>query len=513
MRDSIIITLTFLLLLFGMSSHVRAQEDAPRPIHVVIEIHCDPMWFGSPSLQEVLYDEWVVAVDEALDEAEAHGARISFLSTGQFMEWVLEKPESGFPLIERLHEHGDQIGTHLHNRTQVAPFVWVDTGATSEEEIEALWDSHVAMVDEVVEQVLGVTDPAAVRAINDVLGAHVPNDDTLRIDMLEDYGFVGHEQGPEEIFTSFFDHYAMNPWRPARDGILRSDLDGPVVLVPFGPVLGKNEVHFGVLQDMRLPAFKARFLMELLNWLHDIKVTGNDRIWVTGWAAHCHDVIEGTSTRDAWEPLIAWLDDTFVDIPVGGHDAGVFSTIKEVRTEFLEWEAENPGADGFDYQPLEADWSAYPYLVGAVRYLAQAEHVVDLPPSGPIRMHRLLSSEEADAFDLHVVYTTHGNGVIADLSLQLGVSEIAVVDTRRGTWEVVPATSVPIVPQGAILVAPEDALAITMFGDLNADGRINGADLAVLLAEWNTSGADSDLDGNGTVEGADLSMLLGNWTG
>ena len=48
--------------------------------------------------------------------------------------------------------------------------------------------------------------------------------------------------------------------------------------------------------------------------------------------------------------------------------------------------------------------------------------------------------------------------------------------------------------------------------DLNGDGRVNGGDLALLLADWNTENPRSDLDGSGWVDGADLAALLANWT-
>lgn len=48
-------------------------------------------------------------------------------------------------------------------------------------------------------------------------------------------------------------------------------------------------------------------------------------------------------------------------------------------------------------------------------------------------------------------------------------------------------------------------------GDLNGDGIVNGADLGLMLANWNNPGA-GDLDGSGTVDGADLGLLLAAWT-
>ncbi|MDZ4753168.1 MAG: GC-type dockerin domain-anchored protein [Phycisphaerae bacterium] len=45
--------------------------------------------------------------------------------------------------------------------------------------------------------------------------------------------------------------------------------------------------------------------------------------------------------------------------------------------------------------------------------------------------------------------------------------------------------------------------------DINADGMIDAADLAIVLGAWGTPAAD--LTGNGTTDAADLSILLGAW--
>jgi streptogramin lyase len=47
--------------------------------------------------------------------------------------------------------------------------------------------------------------------------------------------------------------------------------------------------------------------------------------------------------------------------------------------------------------------------------------------------------------------------------------------------------------------------------DLNADGVVDGADLGMLLGQWNGPGT-GDLDHNGVVDGADLGALLGAWS-
>jgi hypothetical protein len=52
-------------------------------------------------------------------------------------------------------------------------------------------------------------------------------------------------------------------------------------------------------------------------------------------------------------------------------------------------------------------------------------------------------------------------------------------------------------------------------GDLDGNGSVDGADLAILLGGWGPCGGKggcaADLDGNGVIDGADLAILLGSW--
>ena len=50
--------------------------------------------------------------------------------------------------------------------------------------------------------------------------------------------------------------------------------------------------------------------------------------------------------------------------------------------------------------------------------------------------------------------------------------------------------------------------------DLNLDGKVDGADLAVVLVAWGTPGSTTgggDLNGDGRVNGEDLGILLAAW--
>jgi hypothetical protein len=49
--------------------------------------------------------------------------------------------------------------------------------------------------------------------------------------------------------------------------------------------------------------------------------------------------------------------------------------------------------------------------------------------------------------------------------------------------------------------------------DLDGDGIVGGADLAILLGAWGSSDPAADLDGDGVVGASDLAILLGGWKG
>ncbi len=71
-------------------------------------------------------------------------------------------------------------------------------------------------------------------------------------------------------------------------------------------------------------------------------------------------------------------------------------------------------------------------------------------------------------------------------------------------------------PGSANAVIPAASLShggSVLVADLNADGRVDGGDLGVLLGAWSTANALADIDDSGIVDGADLGLLLSGWTG
>lgn len=78
--------------------------------------------------------------------------------------------------------------------------------------------------------------------------------------------------------------------------------------------------------------------------------------------------------------------------------------------------------------------------------------------------------------------------------------ELSIGLFKNGASITMPSAFVPSIPSN------------TCLADLNNDGQVNGADLGILLGEWNEEGDNiADLNGDLNVSGADLGILLGAW--
>ncbi len=501
-------------LVAAVSAACAGASAQPGPIYLLFDLHADPM-VQNQAGQAVQYADWVNATNWALDQADLSGAKVSFLSCGNFMEWATDDAGAGHALLRRLYASGGQIGTHSHSEYRFAYKQWRNLPANpTNAQIESAWADHVNAADEGVRRALGITDPGAVRAVNCSRGSHQPADDASRISLMARDGFTLHQQGPEEIFFSYFGHYVMNPFRPDGALFTRHDPAGPVILNPTGSVIGKAQVHFGIFQDNRVPAMKARFLLHLLNWLDDAFDRGPgadvDRIWTYGWGSHCSDYLAGAESRAALAPMLSWLDQHFVGVPVGGRDAAGFRSFIEVRDAYRAWETANPGAVSFSYPATSTDWSLYPYLRPVAEYLVGANLAADMPPVGEVRWHRLTASAAIGGpFDFFVAYTSGAADVVADLSASLGAPTIAALDSRTGVGCVYPADAVRIPAYGTILVDPSRAVGGLRTADFDGDGFVTGDDFGAFVVAFEAGFIAADFDRDGFVTGDDFGAFVG----
>ena len=100
-------------------------------------------------------------------------------------------------------------------------------------------------------------------------------------------------------------------------------------------------------------------------------------------------------------------------------------------------------------------------------------------------------------------------GVFLDALAQLFVDNPTrgLAFEMRMVWEDLEAQLYNIVD------AIEECFGKICAGDIDGDGTVDGADLAVLLGSWGACPAPcaADVDGNGVVDGVDLATLLGGW--
>ena len=489
---------------------------ATPPIQVLIDIHADPMG-GTEPMQLARYEDWVVWTNWALDQCDVHGGQVSFTSTGEFMEWIVEMPSSGTPLMTRLYDHGDgAIGTHSHSKYRVALHDWQSLPANPTlAEIESHWADHMHAIDDAIEFSLGITDADELRAVNCIRGAHVPSEDDEWIfhDLAETWGIPIRQQGPAERFYGFFDHYVWNPFRLSEDNLLVHDPDAPMIISPFGPVVGNMASHHGVMQDMRVPAVKGRFIMELLNWLDDVEIAGTGRTWCTGWSAHCHDLEPGSTTRNGFVQLLPWFRVQFIEATVSGHQAAEYSSIRRSATIYGDWEAEHPGETPFSYALTVRDDEAYPWLRPVLDQLSGKAVIADVSGAGAVRGHHLGVMGGADAW---VVYGSTGEESVADLSGTLPEGLLAAIEPGTGHYRFIDASTVPVRKVGVMLVDSTDVIDYAWLPDQDDDSTIGVNDLLSLLESWGPcpplpETCHADLDGDGLVGIDDLLRLLAAW--
>jgi hypothetical protein len=94
----------------------------------------------------------------------------------------------------------------------------------------------------------------------------------------------------------------------------------------------------------------------------------------------------------------------------------------------------------------------------------------------------------------------------------------SLIDPRDGVWTILGVGSIndnrAMLASGRPLGDPVTKLlrlVPVLAEDLNDDGAVGPADLAILLSAWGSKGGDADLDGDGAVGAADLARLLTAW--
>ena len=79
-------------------------------------------------------------------------------------------------------------------------------------------------------------------------------------------------------------------------------------------------------------------------------------------------------------------------------------------------------------------------------------------------------------------------------------------------WDGLPASGIlDIGAYTCVVLSQGDPPPPTNASDINHDGRVDAADLAMLLGAWGTAKSAADINRDGIVNGVDLAILLGQW--
>lgn len=111
-----------------------------------------------------------------------------------------------------------------------------------------------------------------------------------------------------------------------------------------------------------------------------------------------------------------------------------------------------------------------------------------------------------------VRYVDGGNGYCgsSELLTHFGLGSTASIDELRIEWARGYVTTLLDVPADQRITVVAPALA-----DLNGDGIVGSADVAILLGAWGPATVATlhcDLDNSGSVDSADLAIILGGWS-
>jgi hypothetical protein len=106
------------------------------------------------------------------------------------------------------------------------------------------------------------------------------------------------------------------------------------------------------------------------------------------------------------------------------------------------------------------------------------------------------------------IATTGGPGTLVNATTTTAAKVDAILADPRGFYLNLHNAEFPA---GALRGQLELPAPTPVFGDLDGNGTVDAADLAILLGAWGPGSGPADLDGSGTVDAADLALLLGAW--
>src|SRR3989338_3408065 len=231
-----------------LACHKSGDHSSPAlasqpPINITIDLHCDP--FNQQLTlddRRTFFRKQLANAAWLLDFVEPYGVKVSFLAVGECYEFCSEDTEKAIclPLLARLQTSGGILGTHSHTEYYRGVHDWPTIAnaytSPSATDVRLVWDTNKQFTDAAIRLALGLTDTAAIAAVNTAAESHAQLTDPNQ--MMEEYGYTIREGGTDQIMASYFNHVPWNPFRPGQTAITE-ELTTKFVTIPQGMVIGQ----------------------------------------------------------------------------------------------------------------------------------------------------------------------------------------------------------------------------------------------------------------------------------
>lgn len=172
--------------------------------------------------------------------------------------------------------------------------------------------------------------------------------------------------------------------------------------------------------------------------------------------------------------------------------------------------------------PRDTDW----YSLGSsetprvIRLTLDAEfpaelHLMRGPLSGPLETRSIWFGGRCTPIVQEVTVTSGVWYAVVTLGMDVGSIRSGQPCPDFDPEYPPPPDAEPVLPgfDGSMYWLRHECISCGLFGDLNGDGLVNGADLGLLLGQFGAQQPSTgDLNLDGQVTGADLGLLLGAWT-
>lgn len=154
-----------------------------------------------------------------------------------------------------------------------------------------------------------------------------------------------------------------------------------------------------------------------------------------------------------------------------------------------------------------------PQLLMILPNVSELTFIEGVDLNGDGREEIVLTAKAPDGNSIFILTLGESSSEVVDvtvLSSPLNGFHVEAFD-QDGDGDMELAIGSQAILGSGVIVVFDSAMAEASAGDIDSNGVVNSADLALLLQAWGSAQDDADLNNDGVVDGLDLAQLLANW--